>query len=189
MHDRPRVSHPRARCGYPLSKGNHEEALPWKQAIVQASSPKSAAPCTTNRSLIRRSPSSLASDISRERPNMTDTHPARGPDHGCDFRHRRWYCQEVRRGRLTPRADRPSRRPLGRGKERPSVCRCTLFARTSPTLAAMTEALSSLPAPFDAVEVLVNNAGHGIGTDAKFQEADPRTGFMPWWRPILAAAC
>ncbi len=38
--------------------------------------------------------------------------------------------------------------------------------------AAMTEALTALPAPFDAVEVLVNNAGHGIGTDAKFQEAD-----------------
>ena len=38
-------------------------------------------------------------------------------------------------------------------------------------VAAMTEALTTLPAPFDAVEVLVNNAGHGIGTDAKFQES------------------
>ena len=38
-------------------------------------------------------------------------------------------------------------------------------------IAAMTEALTTLPAPFDAVEVLVNNAGHGIGTDAKFQDA------------------
>ncbi len=37
---------------------------------------------------------------------------------------------------------------------------------------AMTEAFGALPAPFDAVEVLVNNAGHGIGTDAKFQDAN-----------------
>lgn len=36
----------------------------------------------------------------------------------------------------------------------------------------MTQALGALPAPFDAVEVLVNNAGHGIGTDSKFQEAN-----------------
>ena len=39
-------------------------------------------------------------------------------------------------------------------------------------VAAMTAALTTLPAPFDAVDVLVNNAGHGIGTDAKFQDAD-----------------
>ena len=37
---------------------------------------------------------------------------------------------------------------------------------------AMTEAFGALPAPFDAVEVLVNNAGHGIGTDAKFQDTN-----------------
>lgn len=39
-------------------------------------------------------------------------------------------------------------------------------------VAAMTEALTTLPTPFDAVEVLINNAGHGIGTDAKFQDAN-----------------
>lgn len=39
-------------------------------------------------------------------------------------------------------------------------------------VAAMTEAFNGLPEPFGAVEVLVNNAGHGIGTDAKFQESN-----------------
>jgi 3-hydroxy acid dehydrogenase/malonic semialdehyde reductase len=39
-------------------------------------------------------------------------------------------------------------------------------------VAAMTAALTTLPAPFDAVDVLVNNAGQGIGTDAKFQDAN-----------------
>tara|TARA_Y100001960_G_scaffold328949_1_gene419015 strand:- start:844 stop:1605 length:762 start_codon:yes stop_codon:yes gene_type:complete len=37
---------------------------------------------------------------------------------------------------------------------------------------SMTKALAEIPAPFDEVEVLVNNAGHGIGTDEKFQDAD-----------------
>ncbi len=39
-------------------------------------------------------------------------------------------------------------------------------------MTAMTEALAALPVPFNAVEVLVNNAGHGIGTDKNFQDTD-----------------
>lgn len=38
--------------------------------------------------------------------------------------------------------------------------------------AATQKALGAIPPAFAAVEVLVNNAGHGIGTDRKFQEAD-----------------
>jgi len=38
--------------------------------------------------------------------------------------------------------------------------------------AAMQQAIAAIPPAFAAVEVLVNNAGHGIGTDKKFQEAD-----------------
>lgn len=53
MHDRPRVSIP-APVAATLEQRKPRGGIAMEQAIVQASNPKSAAPCTTNRSPIRR---------------------------------------------------------------------------------------------------------------------------------------
>jgi 3-hydroxy acid dehydrogenase/malonic semialdehyde reductase len=66
----------------------------------------------------------------------------------------------------------------GRREDRLEAMRASLDAPVHTILAdvadreAMERALAALPAPFDAVEVLVNNAGHGVGTDVRFQDAD-----------------
>ena len=102
---------------------------------------------------------------------MTDTHPRvvliTGATSGIGAGTARKFAEEGWHLVLTGRrADR-----LEEARETLGVPVHTICADVTD-LAAMTGALSSLPAPFDAVEVLVNNAGHGIGTDAKFQEAD-----------------
>ena len=102
---------------------------------------------------------------------MTDTHPRvvliTGATSGIGAGTAKKFAEEGWHLVLTGRrADR-----LEEARETLGVPVHTICADVTD-LTAMTEALSSLAAPFDAVEVLVNNAGHGIGTDAKFQEAD-----------------